>query len=90
MWWLLLYDFPFNLGSQTNGGLYENCLKTFIPNNDDRTNKMVHMIENDFVGDVGFKLMCECNILDQNQETGINWKYSQVSIKQASSLNTYP
>ena len=60
--------FLFNLVSQPNGGLTENCLTTFIPDNDDspRWYDRPCVEENDSEGDVGHKFMCECNVPDQN------------------------
>ena len=57
-----MYFFSINLESQPNGGLAENCLTTFIPNNGDSPKWYDRpcVEENDSVGDVGHKFMCEC------------------------------
>jgi hypothetical protein len=54
--------FSFNLDSQPNGGLAENCLTTFIPDNGDSPKWYDRpcVEENDSVGEPGHKFMCEC------------------------------
>ena len=61
--------FPFNLDSQPNGGLAENCLTTFIPNGRDSPKWFDRpcIEESDSVGDPGHKFMCECDFPDQKQ-----------------------
>ena len=63
-----LYDFYFDLDSQPNGGLTENCLTTFIPDNGDSPRLYDRpCIENDSIGELGHKFMCECNVPDQKR-----------------------
>ena len=61
--------FSFNLGSQPNGGLAENCLTTFIPKNGDSPMWFDRpcVEESDYDYDYGYKFMCECNFPDQKQ-----------------------
>ena len=60
--------FSFNLDRQPNGGLAENCLTTFIPNNDDSPRLYDRpCVEIDRIGEHGHKFFCECNVPDQKQ-----------------------
>ena len=54
--------FSFDLDSQPNGGIAENCLTTFIPNggNSPKWFDRPCVEESDSVGDPGHKFMCEC------------------------------
>ena len=63
-------SFSFDLDSQPNGGIAENCLTTFIPNGDISPKWFDRpcVEESDPVGDPGHKFMCECNFPDQKQD----------------------
>ena len=54
--------FLLNIDSQPNGEVNENCLTTFIPDDDDRPRWFDRpcIEENDSVGEPGHKFMCEC------------------------------
>ena len=59
--------FPFNLESQPNGGLAENCLTTFIPDSSTTpypTSPKWYdrpcVETNDSIGETGHRFMCEC------------------------------
>ena len=56
------------LDSQPNGNEKENCLTTFIPNNDDRPmwyDRSCIDIDDEAGNEPGHKFMCECNVPDQ-------------------------
>ena len=59
--------FSFDLDSQPNGGIAENCLTTFIPNGRDSPKWFDRpcIEKSDSVGDPGHKFMCECDFQDQ-------------------------
>ena len=66
--------FPFNLESQPNGGLTENCLTTFNTKKDDNPKWYDRpcVETKDFYGELGHRFMCECTAPylhdpDQNQ-----------------------
>ena len=61
--------FSFDLDSQPNGGIAENCLTTFIPKGRDSPKWFDRpcVEESDSVGDPGHKFMCECDFPDQKQ-----------------------
>jgi len=53
---------------QPNGGLAENCLTTFMPDDDDSPRLYDRpCVETDPIGETGHKFFCECNVPDQKQ-----------------------
>ena len=63
----------FNLETQPNGGLTENCLTTFIPDNGTSPKWFDRPCEEccDSIGEPGHKFMCECTapyLHDPDQE----------------------
>jgi len=53
---------------QPNGGLNENCLTTFMPDEDDSPRLYDRpCVEVDSIGETGHKFFCECNVPDQKQ-----------------------
>ena len=62
------YFIFFILDRQPNGGLAENCLTTFMPDDDDSPRLYDRpCVEVDSIGETGHKFFCECNVPDQKQ-----------------------
>ena len=59
--------FSFDLDSQPNGGIAENCLTTFIPNGGSSPKWFDRpCVENFDTGVLGHEFVCECDFQDQN------------------------
>ena len=57
-----------DLDGQPNGGLAENCLTTFMPDDDDSPRLYDRpCVEIDSIGETGHKFFCECNVPDKKQ-----------------------
>ena len=64
--------FSFDLDSQPNGGIAENCLTTFIPGYSSGNSPKWFdrpCVEESDSGDPGHKFMCECDFQDQKGDT---------------------